>query len=88
MARNDDRAERASVLVRRLDSVDLSDSSPFRLLADEIPDATSNMGQQTIVAIGSTFSGKPGFILLVDRAESGKGGHGEDLQDHECRIAN
>jgi len=72
---------------RRLDSRDLSDISPFRLLADGVDGAKDRMGQWTLVAIGATFSGdKPGFILLADDAETG-GGHGQDLEDRECAIA-
>jgi CDP-diacylglycerol pyrophosphatase len=72
---------------RRLDSPDLSDISPFRLLADGVDGAKDRMGLWTLVAIGATFSGgQPGFILLADDAETG-GGHGQDLQDKECAIA-
>ncbi|HEY3719221.1 MAG TPA: CDP-diacylglycerol diphosphatase [Roseiarcus sp.] len=71
---------------RRLDSPDLADISPFRLLADGVDGAKDHMGLWTLVAIGTTFSGQPGFILLADDAETG-GGHGEDLQDKECAIA-
>ena len=72
---------------RRLDSPDLSDISPFRLLADGVDGAKDRMGLWTLVAIGATFAGgQPGFILLADDAETG-GGHGQDLQDRECAIA-
>ena len=72
---------------RRLDSPDLSDVSPFRLLADGVDGAKDRMGLWTLVAIGATFSGgQPGFILLADDGETG-GGHGQDLQDKECAIA-
>ena len=72
---------------RRLDSPDLSDISPFRLLADGVDGAKDRMGLWTLVAIGATFAGgQPGFILLADDAETG-GGHGQDLQDKECAIA-
>ena len=74
--------------VRRLDSDDLSSIAPFRLLADGIEGAATHMGQQSLVAVGSTFQGRPGFVLLADRAELEGGGHGEDLQDHDCKIAN
>jgi CDP-diacylglycerol pyrophosphatase len=71
---------------RRLDSTDLSEVSPFRLLADEIDGAKREMGLWSVAAIGAGFSGNPGFILLADRYESGRGGHAEDLQDHDCLI--
>jgi CDP-diacylglycerol pyrophosphatase len=72
---------------RRLDSPDLSDVSPFRLLADGVDGAKDRMGLWTLVAIGATFSdGQPGFILLADDVGTG-GGHGQDLEDRECAIA-
>ncbi len=71
---------------RRLDSEDLSGVSPFQLLAREIDGARAEMGQWSLAAIGANLSGRPGFILLADRRESGRGGHAEDLQDHDCLI--
>ncbi|MGO4871328.1 MAG: CDP-diacylglycerol diphosphatase [Roseiarcus sp.] len=72
---------------RRLDSADLSDVAPFRLLADGLEGAKDHMGLETLVAVGANFAGKPGFILLADHAELAAGGHGEDLQDHDCKVA-
>ena len=72
---------------RRLDSADLSDAAPFRLLADGLEGARDHMGLETLIAVGATFGGKPGFILLADHAEMEGGGHAEDLQDHSCAIA-
>ena len=72
---------------RRLDSADLSDAAPFRLLADGLEGAKGHMGLETLVAVGATFAGEPGFILLADKAELTAGGHGEDLQDHDCAVA-
>jgi CDP-diacylglycerol pyrophosphatase len=69
---------------RRLDSDDLSDVSPFNLLAEGIDGAKKEMGVWSLAAVGSSFSGKPGFILLADRAEPAGGGHAEDLQDNSC----
>ena len=72
---------------RRLDSNDLSDVAPFRLLADGLPVAGSAMPMETLVAVGAEFApDAPGFILLADQAGLGEGGHGEDLQDHSCAI--
>src|SRR5512132_2446095 len=48
------------------------------------------MAAETLVVIGATFdSGRPGFVLLSDRAEMTRGdlAHGEDLLDHTCSIA-
>jgi CDP-diacylglycerol pyrophosphatase len=73
---------------RRVDSADLSDVAPFRLLAEGAPGAKSAMPMETLVAVGAEFAtGEPGFILLADQAALGAGGHGEDLQDHACAIA-
>jgi CDP-diacylglycerol pyrophosphatase len=73
---------------RRLDSTDLSDVAPFRLLADGLPGARADMPMQTLVAAGADFGpDRPGFILLADQAGIGGNGHGEDLQDHTCAIS-
>jgi CDP-diacylglycerol pyrophosphatase len=72
---------------RRLDSADLSDAAPFRLLANGLPGAKDHMGAETLIVVGADFAGKPGFILLADQAELTGGGHAEDLQDHDCAIA-
>lgn len=70
---------------RKLDK--LSNVSPFQLLADGIDGAKTEMGLWSLAAVGANFSGKPGFILLADRAEPAGGGHAEDLQDRDCAIA-
>jgi CDP-diacylglycerol pyrophosphatase len=72
---------------RKLESKDLSDASPFRLLADGISGAKTEMGLWSLAAVGADFSGTPGFILLADHAEPTAGGHAEDLQDRDCAIA-
>ncbi len=72
---------------RRLDSTDLSDAEPLRLLADGLEGARGQMGVYSLAAVGATFDGKPGFILLADRYSPQGGGHAEDLQDHDCAIA-
>ena len=72
---------------RKLKSADLSDVSPFRLLADGIEGAKIDMGAWSLAAVGANFSGSPGFILLADHAEPTAGGHAEDLQDRDCVIA-
>jgi CDP-diacylglycerol pyrophosphatase len=73
--------------VRRLDSNDLTDQSPFRLLADGIDGAKTEMGRWSLAAVAANFTGKPGFILLADHADQAAGGHAEDLQDSACAIA-
>jgi CDP-diacylglycerol pyrophosphatase len=72
---------------RKLESNDLSDVSPFQLLADGIIGAKTEMGLWSLAVVGADFSGAPGFILLADHAEPTAGGHPEDLQDRDCAIA-
>jgi CDP-diacylglycerol pyrophosphatase len=72
---------------RKLVSNDLSDVSPFRLLADGIGGAKAEMGLWSLAAVGANFSGAPGFILLAHRVEPTAGGHAEGLQDRDCAIA-
>jgi CDP-diacylglycerol pyrophosphatase len=72
---------------RRLDSVDLADAEPLKLLAAGVDGARANMGAWTLAAVGAEFDGKPGFILLADVFSLEGGGHAEDLQDHDCAIA-
>jgi CDP-diacylglycerol pyrophosphatase len=45
------------------------------------------MGAYTLAAVGATFDGKPGFILLANSFSLEGGGHAEDIQDHYCAIA-
>jgi CDP-diacylglycerol pyrophosphatase len=72
---------------RRLDSADLSDVAPLRLLAEGVEGASAHMDAYSLAAVGATFEGKPGFILLADQFSLEGGGHAEDLQDHDCAIA-
>jgi CDP-diacylglycerol pyrophosphatase len=72
---------------RRVDSADLRDVAPLKLLADGLEDARAQMGAYSLAAIGATFDGTPGFVLLVDQSSLEGGGHAEDLEDHDCAIA-
>ncbi len=72
---------------RRLDSADLSGAAPIKLLADGLDDAKAHMDSYSLAAVGATFDGTPGFILLADAYSLEGGGHAEDLQDHDCAIA-
>ena len=74
---------------RRIEGADLGARDPFKLLADSDPRARADMGSQTLALIGATFAdGRPGFILLTDRADpaSGDRGAGEELLDHDCAV--
>jgi len=72
---------------RRVLSDDLSGVRPFVRLADGVPDAKTHMAGESLIAVGATFAGQDGFVLLADRAELTQGGHAEDLQDHDCAVA-
>lgn len=64
---------------------DLDAVNPFTLLADGVPGARADMGDQTLVVVGSTDSdGGPGFVVLADEIDVGAGDRasGESLQDH------
>jgi CDP-diacylglycerol pyrophosphatase len=71
---------------RRVDSGDLSGVAPIRLLAEGMEGARANMGAWSLAAVGASFGGQPGFILLADRFSLEGGGHAEDVQDHDCAI--
>jgi CDP-diacylglycerol pyrophosphatase len=72
---------------RRVDSADLANVAPLKLLADGVDGARANMGAYSLAAVGAVFDGKPGFVLLADHFSLEAGGHAEDLEDHECAIA-
>ena len=72
---------------RRVDSADLRGVAPLKLLADGLKGARAQMGAYSLAAIGASFAGKPGFILLADEFSLEGGGHAEDLEDHDCEIA-
>ncbi len=74
---------------RLVASADLNGINPFRLLADGVPQAAKDMGDQTLVAVGAVFSdGAQGFYLLNDQVDQVPGdlASGEELQDHDCRV--
>jgi CDP-diacylglycerol pyrophosphatase len=73
-----------------VDGEDLDAVNPFRLLADGIAGARSDMGAQTLVVVGSSGQdGRPGFIVLADHVDvaAGDTAGGEALQDHtSCPV--
>ena len=71
----------------RVDSADLRDVAPLKLLADGLNGAREQMGAYSLAAIGAVFDGKPGFVLLADEFSLEAGGHAEDLEDHNCAVA-
>ena len=70
-------------------------ANPFRLLAASLPDPASGMGRHTLVLVGAERNGQTGFVLLDGTSGPlpitswiGLGsGSGEELEDHDCRIA-
>ena len=74
--------------VRWLNADKLVTTSPFDLLASEIPGARKTMGAWTLALVGAEGpNGSPGFLILADRADPATGDRGsaEELQDHDCR---
>ena len=68
----------------------LGSNNPFRLLAEGFPGAAQDMGDRTLVVVGSSrATGAAGFVILEDQVnrESHDSAHGEELLDHACRIA-
>lgn len=75
-------------LAMRVAGEQLNGKNPFRLLADGVPGAAADMGDQTLVVTGTVLAdGHPGFILLTDHADPAAGdpAGGEELQDHACQ---
>lgn len=68
---------------------DLGNANPFKLLADGVPGARAAMGNHTLVVVGATFAGAPGFVILDDQTDPANDDRasGEELQDHNCTIA-
>ena len=60
-------------------------ANPFRLRAEGLADPGVEMGIQTLVVVGAVRNGRPGFVILADRAdgETGDFAGGEQLQDHQ-----
>jgi CDP-diacylglycerol pyrophosphatase len=68
----------------------LGSNNPFRLLAEGFPGASQDMGEWTLVVVGSfRANGAAGFVILEDQVnrERHDSAHGEELLDHACRIA-
>ena len=64
--------------------------NPFTLLADGVPGARTDMGNQTLVVVGATGQdGNPGFVVLADHVDEATGDRasGESLQGHQTCAA-
>jgi CDP-diacylglycerol pyrophosphatase len=73
-------------LARRVSEPDLAAASPFRMLADGVEGARAQMGAWSLILVGATLDGAPGYFLLADHADPLGGGHVEVLQDHNCLM--
>jgi CDP-diacylglycerol pyrophosphatase len=65
---------------------DLDAANPFTLLAGGIAGAGADMAARTLVVVGAVGAdGRPGFVVLTDRADPATGdqAEGEELQDHD-----
>ncbi len=81
----------------RLSGPALGDADPFRILAASLPDPAAEMGGHTLVLVGDVHDGRPDFVLLDGQASLLArmlwshvrigSGSGEELEDHDCRIA-
>jgi CDP-diacylglycerol pyrophosphatase len=74
-------------LAMRVAGAWLEGKNPFRLLADGVPGAATDMGHQTLAVVGARLpDGHPAFILLAGHADpaAGNSGSAEELQDHAC----
>jgi CDP-diacylglycerol pyrophosphatase len=81
-----------------LPGADLGARNPFRLLADSLRNPAREMGAHTLVLAGAERSGQAGFFLLDGRAPGFAVvvspwlklgfGSGEELEDHQCLLAN
>lgn len=75
-------------LARRIEGEELGTRNPFQLLAEGVEGANADMAMHTLVVTGARFAdGRDGFILLDDHADGLDRGHGEELLDHDCHIA-
>jgi len=65
-------------------------ADPFTLLARGVPGAAAHMGAWTLVLAGARGrGGEPIFVLLASEADPlmGRFASGEELQDHDCTVA-
>jgi CDP-diacylglycerol pyrophosphatase len=64
-------------------------SNPFRILAAELPGASRDMANRSLVVIGFTRAGgTKGFVILAGQVYKNRDlGNGEELLDNSCHIA-
>jgi CDP-diacylglycerol pyrophosphatase len=70
----------------RIDDAWLTGKNPFRVLADGVPGASTDMAHETLAVVGATLpDGRPGFILLARHVDGVVAKGAEELQDHTCQ---
>jgi CDP-diacylglycerol pyrophosphatase len=82
--------EGAPYTIRRIDGLELTGMNPFDLVAQRLTSRGEELGRATIVVAGAgADETDPGFFVLLGQTDPvhGASGHGEDLLDHSCRIA-
>ena len=73
----------------RVEQETLDGINPFHLLADGDLKATAELGLHTLVVVGAAFGDKRGFVVFDNVANRlmGDFASGEELQDHDCKLA-
>lgn len=75
--------------VRQIAGDTLDGIDPVALVARGLAGAKADLGRWTVVVVGATLAdGRPGFHVMAGAADpaSGNFGHGEEMQDHGCRL--
>ncbi|OHX22144.1 CDP-diacylglycerol diphosphatase [Chromobacterium sphagni] len=64
------------------------EGDPFRLLANELPGAGTEMERYGLALLPARFADGDGFVLLAGRADlfQVNRGSAEELQDHDCKV--
>ncbi len=76
--------------VRRVDAETLDGINPVAEVVAQVPGAAADMSLVGISVVGMVFNGgKPGFVLMATRWDSGdrtSGSAEHDVQDHDCGV--
>jgi len=75
---------------RRIDALDLSRVNPFDLVAEYLASHGQELRRASIVVAGiGSENNRPGFVILFGLADESLSafGHGENLLDHDCKLA-
>lgn len=76
-------------LARKVKGPMLDGFNPFLEIAKTLKDPTTQMYRQNVIVVGAEFSDGPGFLAITDTAPAEKLGYGsgENVQDHDCKVA-